>query len=109
MKRRHDESMNWEFCRQGLAQLVRFLVVELIHPDLNLKFDTCVVFMINYFFSGDDVPVDSEMFFVTVNLNIKPVQSFRGIYRGRMCVCVFIEVSTHTYMIIYIYTVFLKK
>jgi hypothetical protein len=52
MKRRHDESMNWEFCRQGLAQLVRFLVVELIHPDLNLRFDTCVVFMINYFFSG---------------------------------------------------------
>jgi hypothetical protein len=38
---------------------------------------------------------------------IKPTQSFRCGHRGRMCV--FIGVSDHTYMSIYIYTVFLKK
>jgi hypothetical protein len=35
----------------GLAQLVRFLVVELIHSDLNTKFDIDVIFTINYSFS----------------------------------------------------------
>jgi hypothetical protein len=38
--------------RVGLAQLVRFLVVELTHPDLNPRFDMCVIFMVNYSFSG---------------------------------------------------------
>jgi hypothetical protein len=37
--------------RVGLAQLVRFLVVELTHSGLNPKFDMCVVFMSNYSFS----------------------------------------------------------
>jgi hypothetical protein len=32
--------------------VVRFLVVKLIHPGLNFRFDICVVFMINYSFSG---------------------------------------------------------
>jgi hypothetical protein len=36
----------------GLAQLVRFLLVELTHPDLNTRFDIGVAFMTNYFFSG---------------------------------------------------------
>jgi hypothetical protein len=42
-------------CRYGrvsLAQLVRFLAVKLTHLDLNLRFNMCVVFMANYFFSG---------------------------------------------------------
>jgi hypothetical protein len=38
--------------RVGLAQLIKFLVVKLIHPDSNLKFDICVVFIVNYSFSG---------------------------------------------------------
>jgi hypothetical protein len=38
-------------CRVGLAQLIRFLVVKLIHLDLNHKFDIVVAFTINYFFS----------------------------------------------------------
>jgi hypothetical protein len=38
-------------CRVGLAQLVRFLVVELIHPDSNPIFDVGVVFKTNYFFN----------------------------------------------------------
>jgi hypothetical protein len=32
--------------------VVRFLIVKLIHPGLNFRFDICVVFMINYSFSG---------------------------------------------------------
>jgi hypothetical protein len=36
----------------GLVQLVRFLVVELIHPGLNPKFDMYVTFTTNYSFSG---------------------------------------------------------
>jgi hypothetical protein len=32
-----------------------------------------------------------------------------GAHMGRVCVCVFIGVSAHMYMSIYIYTVFLKK
>jgi hypothetical protein len=39
-------------CRVGLAELVRFLVVELIHPDSNFRFDMSVIFMTNYSFSG---------------------------------------------------------
>jgi hypothetical protein len=38
--------------RVGLAQLVRFLVVELIHRGLNSRFDMGVTFIANYFFSG---------------------------------------------------------
>jgi hypothetical protein len=44
-----------------------------------------------------------------VNLKIKPAQYFRVTPRGRMCVRVFIGVSAHMCMSIYVYTVFLKK
>jgi hypothetical protein len=37
---------------RGLAQLIRFLVVKLIHSDSNSRFDMCVVFTTNYSFSG---------------------------------------------------------
>jgi hypothetical protein len=60
---------------------------------------------------GDDVPVDSKSFLVTdlVNLKMKSVKSFRCAYRSRVCVCVFIGVSTHTCMNIYVCIVFLKQ
>jgi hypothetical protein len=60
---------------------------------------------------GGDVPIDDEVFWVTnfMNLKIKSVQSFRGAHRDRVCVRVFIGVSTHTCMSIYVYTMFLKK
>jgi hypothetical protein len=47
---------------------------------------------------GDDVPVDSETFLVTdfVNLKIKPAQSFKSDHKGKVCVYMFIAVSTHT-------------
>jgi hypothetical protein len=35
----------------GLAQLITFLAVKLIHSGLNHIFYMCVTFMINYFFS----------------------------------------------------------
>jgi hypothetical protein len=38
--------------RVSLAQLVRFLVVELIHPGSNPRFDMGVTFTANYSFSG---------------------------------------------------------
>jgi hypothetical protein len=45
-----------------------------------------------------------------MNLKIKMSQSFGGTHRGRVCVhVVFIGVSAHTCMIIYVCTVFLKK
>jgi hypothetical protein len=51
----------------------------------------------------DNVPIDSETLLVTdfVNLKIKPTQSFRCAHRGRVCVCVFIEVGARN---IYVYT-----
>jgi hypothetical protein len=36
------------FCRVGLAQLVRLLVVKLTHSCSNSRFDIGVVFMVNY-------------------------------------------------------------
>jgi hypothetical protein len=55
---------------------------------------------------GGDVPVDNESVLVThfINLKIKSAQSFRG---GRVYVHVFIRVSDHTCIIIYVYIMFL--
>jgi hypothetical protein len=61
--------------KTGLAQLVRFSVMELTHSDLNLRFNISVTFMTNYSFSPvvDDVPVDKTLFVIDfVNFKIKP-------------------------------------
>jgi hypothetical protein len=60
---------------------------------------------------GDDIPIDSETLLIIdfMNLKIKSTQSFRDAHRGKLCVHMFIGVSAHTCMSIYIYTVFLKK
>jgi hypothetical protein len=94
-----------------LIYLVRFLVVELTHLSLNPRFDMCVAFTVNYFFSGRRRPVDGETLLVTdfVNLKIKPAQSFEGAHRDRVCICVFIGVSARAYINIYVYIVFKKK
>jgi hypothetical protein len=59
----------------------------------------------------DDIFIDNETFLVTdfVNLKIKPAQSFKCVYRGRVYMRVFIEVSVYTCMRIYVCNVFLKK
>jgi hypothetical protein len=58
-----------------------------------------------------DVSVDSETLLLTdfVNLKIKSTQFFKGAPRGRMCVRIFIEVSAHTYMSIFVCTMFFLK
>jgi hypothetical protein len=64
-----------------LAQLVRFLMVKLIHSSSDSKFNIDVLFRANYFFSGRDVPVDNETFLVIdfINLKIKPTQGVFGL------------------------------
>jgi hypothetical protein len=106
-----DEDNDKLIHRVGLAQLVRFLVVELTHPGSNPRFDMGVAFTANYSFSWRRRPIDNEALLVTdfVNLRIKPTQSFEGAHRGRVCVHVFIGVSARTCMSIYVCTVFLKK
>jgi hypothetical protein len=70
-----------------------------------------VVFMTNYFLVGDDIPINGETILVTdfINLKIKLDQSFRGAHRDSVCVHIFIVLSAHTYMSIYVCTVFIKK
>jgi hypothetical protein len=44
-----------QICTVDLVQLIRFLVMKLIHSVLNHRFDMCVIFTINYFLVRDDV------------------------------------------------------
>jgi hypothetical protein len=68
-----------------VSQLIRFLVVKLIHTDLNLRFDMSVIFITNYSF-----PINSETFLMInfVNLKIKPTQSFERVHKDMMCICI---------------------
>jgi hypothetical protein len=52
----------------------------------------------------DDVSINSKTLLVTdfVNLKIKSAQSFGDAHRGRVCVRVFIGVSAHMCMSIYV-------
>jgi hypothetical protein len=86
--------------------MVIFLV-ELMHPDLNLKFDVSVIYLWLIILSMVcDVSVDSKMLFTDfINLKIKSVQSLRSVHRGRLCLHIFIGICTYMYMSICIYTV----
>jgi hypothetical protein len=86
-------------------------VVELIYLISNFRFDMCNIFMTNYFLMRCDVPIDNEILLVIkfLNLKIRSSQSFKIIHKSMVCVHVFIRISTHTYIKIYGYTVFLKK
>jgi hypothetical protein len=77
--------------------------VELIYLVLNSRFDMCIIFTANYSFSGRH---NEPLLIDFVNLKIKPAQSFRSSHRSRMHICMFIGMSTHKYMSIYVYTVF---
>jgi hypothetical protein len=57
---------------------------------------------------GGNIPIDSETLLMTdfVNLKIKPVQFFRDAYRGRVCVRIFIGMSTHICISTCVCTVF---
>jgi hypothetical protein len=54
----HYKSTDWirKHNVLGLVQLIRFLVVKLIQLSSNTRFDICVVFMTNYFFSDKRSP-----------------------------------------------------
>jgi hypothetical protein len=58
-----------------------------------------------------DVSVDNETLLMInfVNLKIKLTQSFKDAHKDKMCVRVFIVVSTHMFTNIYVCTVFLNK
>jgi hypothetical protein len=62
------------------TQLVRFLLVELIHLYLNHIFDIYVIFMFNYFLIGGNI----LMMINFVNLKINSARSFRGVHRDRI-------------------------
>jgi hypothetical protein len=59
----------------------------------------------------DDVSIDSDALLLTdfMNFKIKLTQSFRCAHRSKVCMCVFIGVSTHICINICVYTVFLEK
>jgi hypothetical protein len=64
---------------------------------------TCVLYLwLIIFLVGGDVSVNSETFLITdfINLKIKSAQSFRGAYRDRVCIHIFIEINTHIYIYI---------
>jgi hypothetical protein len=44
-----------------------------------------------------------------VKLKIMSIQLFRGVHKDRVYIYVFIDMSVHTYMRIYVYIVFLTK
>jgi hypothetical protein len=56
---------------------------------------------------GGDVSVDIEALLMTdfVNLKIKSVQSFRGDYKGRVCVCVNRDECSYMYDYLHLYCV----
>jgi hypothetical protein len=63
-------------------------VVELIHPDLNHRFDMSVIFTANYSFSGGGVPINIDVFLIIdfVNLKIKSAQCFGCAHKGVICI-----------------------
>jgi hypothetical protein len=60
---------------------------------------------------GGDVSIDSDALLVIdfVDLKIKLIQSFECAHESRIRVRIFIGVNAHTYISIYIYTVFLTQ
>jgi hypothetical protein len=60
---------------------------------------------------GGDVSINNNTFLMTdfMNLKIKPTQSFGDTHKVKIYIHMFIGMSVHTYISIYIYTMFLKK
>jgi hypothetical protein len=87
--------------------MVRFFVVEVNHLGSNPRFDVDVVYLRLIIISVvDDVLVDSETFFYRFcesQDQTDPV--FRMCSYDNVCVCVFIVMSAHTCMSIYVYAV----
>jgi hypothetical protein len=77
----------------GLAQLVRFIVVELTHLGSILRFDTILYLWLIILLVRGNIPIDSETLLMTdfINLKIKLIQFFESAYRSRICTHVFID------------------
>jgi hypothetical protein len=60
---------------------------------------------------GDDVLINSDALLMInfMNLKIKSAQFFRCVHMNRVYVHVFIKMSVHICISMYIYTIFLKK
>jgi hypothetical protein len=56
-----------------ITQLIRFVVVKLNYLGLIFRFNMCVIFTVNYSFSGRRRPIDNDALLMTdfVNLKIK--------------------------------------
>jgi hypothetical protein len=80
-------------CCLSLAQLVKFLVVKLIHPDSNIRFGMSIAFMTNYYFSGTRRPRRQRNALS---------DRLRETHRGRVYVRVFIEMSICVCISIYV-------
>jgi hypothetical protein len=87
-----------------VAQLIMFLVLKPTYLDLNFKFDTIIIFIVNYFLAVADVPLTMRC--VTWWI-LRPVNP-RGAHTDMMYIHVFILVSGYVCISIYIYTI-LKK
>jgi hypothetical protein len=61
------------------------------------------------FLIGGDVFVDSESFLMTDFMNLVIKQSFKYAYMNRIYTHVFIKMSNHIFISIYVCTVFLTK
>jgi hypothetical protein len=94
------KNINW------VTHMDRFLV-KLIHSGSNSRFDVGVTYLRLIILSVvDDIPINSDTLFDRLcESQIKPIQSFRGTHKGRMCICVFIGACAHMCISIYICTV----
>jgi hypothetical protein len=77
--------------------MIRFLVMNLTHPDLNSIFDISVIFITNYSFKERQRLHQQRYTLDDLNFKIKPTQSFKNTHRDRIYVLIyiFIEVSAH--------------
>jgi hypothetical protein len=91
-------------CCLSLAQLVKFLVVKLIHPDSNIRFGMSIAFMTNYYFSGTRRPrrQRNALSDRLRESQDQSAQSFEGAHRDRVYVRVFIEMSIYVCISIYV-------
>jgi hypothetical protein len=93
--------------RVSLVQLIRFIVMKLIHQVQILNL-TCVLHLRLIILSvGGDVPVDSEALLVTdfMNIKIKLAQSFKDAHSGKICVCVYMSEYSYVYEYLCLYCV----
>jgi hypothetical protein len=92
--------------------MVRFLVVEQVHPCSNIRFDVDAAYLWLIILSVIvDIPVDSDALFDRLfeSLRLSRPSFFRSAHTNRVCVHVFIRIRINTHMYINIYCDIMKK